>query len=105
MKAPGAAFWRSVTASFEPESHETALLTEACRTVDALADLDAAVLRDGAVLGGEGGPRVHPAVVEARLQRANLARLLEAMRLPRDDADERPKTNRERRLHLAGPAS
>ncbi len=51
-----------------------------------LADPDSAVLRDGVVLGGVAGSRVHPAAVEARLQRTALARLLEAMKFPRDGA-------------------
>jgi len=106
LKGPGAAFWRSITDSFDLEGHENALLIEACRMIDALAELDAAVSRDGAVLGTEDAPRVHPAVIESRLQRVALARLLDALRLPRDDDDKRPQGRRERNLHLAsGPAS
>lgn len=102
LKGPGAAFWRSITDSFDLEGHENALLIEACRTIDALAELDAAVSRDGSVLDGEHGPRVHPAVVEGRLQRVALARLLDALKLPRDDDDKRPQSRRGRNLHLAG---
>jgi len=107
LKGPGTAFWRSIVDSFDLEGHENALLVEACRTIDALAELDAAVSRDGAVLDdGEHGPRVHPAVIESRLQRVALARLLDALKLPRDDDDKRPQGRRERNLHLAGgPAS
>ncbi len=106
LKGPGTAFWRSIVDSFDLESHENALLIEACRTVDALAELDAAIQRDGAVLGTEDAPRVHPAVIESRLQRVALARLLDALKLPRDDDDQRPQSRRGRNLHLAaGPAS
>jgi len=106
LKGPGAAFWRSITDSFDLEGHENALLIEACRTIDALAELDAAVSRDGSVLDGEHGPRVHPAVIEGRLQRVALARLLDALKLPREE-DAKPQSRRGRRnLHLAvGPAS
>ncbi len=106
LKGPGTAFWRSIVDSFDLESHENALLVEACRTVDALAELDAAIQRDGAVLDTEHGPRVHPAVVEGRLQRVALARLLDALKLPREEDAKRPQSRRGRSLHLAsGPAS
>ncbi len=102
LKGPGAAFWRSIVDSFDLESHENALLVEACRTVDVLAALDAAVSRDGSVLDGEHGPRVHPAVIEGRLQRVALARLLDALKLPRQEDAKRPQGRRGRNLHLAG---
>jgi len=105
LKGPGTAFWRSIVDSFDLEGHENALLIEACRTVDALAELDAAIQRDGAVLGTEDAPRVHPAVIESRLQRVALARLLDALKLPREE-DAKPQSRRGRNLHLAaGPAS
>ena len=105
LKGPGTAFWRSIVDSFDLESHENALLIEACRTVDALADLDASIQRDGAILDTEHGPRVHPAVIESRLQRVALARLLDALKLPREE-DTKPQSRRGRNLHLAaGPAS
>ena len=88
--------------SFDLEGHETPLLIEACRTVDALAELDAGIQRDGAILDTEHGPKVHPAVIESRLQRVALARLLDALKLPRDDDDKRPQSRRGRNLHLAG---
>lgn len=80
--ARGAAFWHAVTTEFEPDEGEAAVLVEVCRTLDALDELDAAVARDGVTVAGSmGQPVVHPAVGEARQQRATLARLLRALDL------------------------
>lgn len=83
----GAAFWRSVTADFEPDDGEAALLVEACRTLDMLDELAAAVARDGLMVkGSTGQPVTHPAVSEARQQRVTLARLLKALDFGDEDA-------------------
>jgi hypothetical protein len=52
------------------------------RTVDVLDQLDAVVRRDGPVVGGQRGPKAHPALVEARQLKIALARLFGALRLP-----------------------
>ena len=77
----------SVTAEYDVEEHEAALLAEACRTVDILDVLDAAVRRDGPLIDGPSGVRAHPAAVEARQQKITLARLTAALRLPAGDED------------------
>lgn len=82
--------WSSVLEQFELEEHERALLVEACRTVDLLAKLEAAVHRDGPLLDSSQGVRAHPAATEARQQRIALARLLAALRLPSgEEGDQR----------------
>lgn len=85
----GQALWRDVLGKYDLEEHELALLREACRTVDDLDALAAVSARDGMTLG----PKVHPAVVEARQLRIALARLLGALRLPSGD-DVDPATGR-----------
>ena len=88
-RAPGRALWASVTTDYDLEQHELALLIEAVRTVDALAELDAVVRSEGAIVaGGPSGTRAHPALVEARAQRVVLARLLAALRLPCGEAGD-----------------
>jgi hypothetical protein len=42
--------WASVTAQFEPEGHESALLTELCRTADTMATLQQSIDRDGVMV-------------------------------------------------------
>ncbi len=84
-QAPGRRLWRSVWEKYKLDEHETALLTEAVRTVDVLADLDVAIRRDGVTIETPQGLRAHPALVEARAQRMVLARLLAALRLPEEE--------------------
>jgi len=64
----------SIVGAYELEEHELAQLIEVVRTVDALAELDKAVQRDGVVVSSPQGERAHPALVEARQQRLVLAR-------------------------------
>ena len=81
----GRRLWRDITGRFDLSEHELALLREACRSVDQLDALAAVVRRDGVTL--EDG-RPHPALVESRQLRITLARVLAAMRLPDEDADD-----------------
>ncbi len=89
--------WDSVVSVFDLDEHELAVLTEAVRTVDLLAELDVAVRRDGPLLDGAQGTRAHPAAVEARQQRITLARLLAALRLPSGEAGDAKVTARPQR--------
>lgn len=82
----GRALFKSITARFELEPHELAVLAQLVRTADRIAALDAVVDSEGVMVDG----RAHAALVESRLQRLTLARLLTALRLP-DLADQRPQ--------------
>jgi len=78
----GRRLWASLVALYELEEHERALLVEAERTLNLLADLDVAVRAGGAVVDSPQGMKAHPAAVEARQQRVAFAPLLAALRLP-----------------------
>jgi hypothetical protein len=93
LRAPGRRLWQSVVTVYELAEHERALLVEACRTIDLLDRLDAAVRRDGPLIDTPQGLRAHPAAVEARQQRLTYGRLLAALRLPDDDAGHQPVTS------------
>jgi hypothetical protein len=82
-RAAGARLWHSVLAVYDLEEHEVALLREMVRTVDLLDQLHAA-----AAGAKTDGARVHPAIVEARMQRIALARLGAALRLPAGEEDD-----------------
>jgi hypothetical protein len=82
LGAPGRQLWDSVTRPYVLEVHEEVLLLEACRAVDTLAVLDKLVRDEGVIVDSPTGPRAHPALVESRLQRQGVARLLAALRLP-----------------------
>ena len=86
----GRRLWASLTADFDLAEHEAALLREAVRTVDQLDQLAAVAAADGPMVATPQGPKVHPAVVEARQLRLVLARLLASLRVP-DDEGEQPQ--------------
>ncbi len=58
------------------ELHEVALLEAACRELSAAHAAEAAVERDGQLVGGRFGPRLHPALALARASRQAFGRLL-----------------------------
>ena len=95
LQASGRALWRAVQGEYELEQHETALLIELCRTVDALDALAAIVAREGYIVPtAEGTTKANPAAVEARQLRITHARLTAALRLPAgedDEGDRRPQ--------------
>ena len=62
------------------------VLGQVAKVADRIAALDAVVTRDGVLLGDH----VHPALVESRLQRVTLGRLVSLLRLP-DQEDRRPQ--------------
>lgn len=91
LKVRGKRFWKASMEAFDFTDAETALLEEACRTLDNVDLLADAIARDGAmVLGSTGQPVVHPALTEARGQRVVLHRLIAALALPDDDGQSVP---------------
>jgi len=87
----GRRLWDSVVSrdglDLELDEHEQVLLVEACRTVDLIDQLDAAVRRDGPLVESPQGVKAHPAAVEVRQQRIALARLMGVLRLPAGEQD------------------
>ena len=79
--------WSSVTNEYALEQHELLLLEQACRTASLVEQLQETLDADGPVLGA----KVHPVVIELRMQRLALARLLVALRVPTSDEDARPQ--------------
>jgi hypothetical protein len=79
----GERFRRQVLKVYELTGPELELLDQAAATLDAIVDLDARVTSDGLMIAGSAGQMVlHPAVGEARQQRAAFARLLAQLALP-----------------------
>jgi hypothetical protein len=88
LRAPGKRLWVAVTSEFDLDPPEAALLEEACRTRDLLADLRREIAQNPPVIDSSQGPRVHPAVVEVRQQRLVLAKLIAGLGLPKGLADD-----------------
>lgn len=90
LRAAGRRFWKTVHERYSGlEPAESALLVECCKTLDVIADLEAAVRQHGAMVTGSQGQAVlNPAVGEQRLQRQMLGRLLDQLGLPTDEGSE-----------------
>jgi hypothetical protein len=100
LKARGRKFWRVTIARCDLSDHETQLLAEACAVLDLVDVLAAAVERDGPLaIGSRNQTTTHPALVELRLQRAQLSHLLASLALPEPE-DEQP----ERHGHWTTPS-
>ncbi|MGH3700641.1 MAG: hypothetical protein ACRDRU_17630 [Pseudonocardiaceae bacterium] len=84
--AAGRALWAAVVGRFELEPHELVILAQIAVVADRVTALDLAVTTDGVLING----RAHPALIESRLQRVTLGRLLAVLRLP-DLEDHRPQ--------------
>lgn len=79
----GRAYWQAVVTDYDLTPSELAILIEACRTLDNLDQLAAAIARDGVmVLGSAGQSVTNPALTEVRGQRLALHRLVSALALP-----------------------
>ncbi len=94
----GQALWDSIAGPFELAKHEELLLIEACRTADVLDALDQRIHAEG-VVTDDG--HVSHAVVESRLSRLALARLVATLRVP---IDNEPVTSPVKRQQLRAGA-
>ncbi len=88
LGSAGKALWDSVVSTYELAPHELEMLAQACRTADVIAALDDEITQG--VLADD-NKRVLPAVIELRLQRLALARLVSALRLPDVDSGAKPQ--------------
>ena len=89
LKTAGRRLWKAIVDELELDEHESALLLELCRITDRLDRLNTIIDRDGEIIDGLHGPKVNPALSEARQQAITAARLTAALRLPTgDEADE-----------------
>jgi hypothetical protein len=102
----GAALYAELTAAYEFEPHEIAVVLEAARVRDRLDLLDADVRRDGTTVASPQGVKTHPSLVEARAQAIALARLVTSLRLP-DESDARPQRRGTRGVYsiASGPGA
>ncbi|MGH2950727.1 MAG: P27 family phage terminase small subunit [Solirubrobacterales bacterium] len=97
----GSALWRAilsdVSEDWELDRRELHLLERACICADRLAELDAAVARDGATTKGSRGQIVaHPALAQATALEIVQLRLLSALELA-DPAEARSPTSQRNR--------
>jgi hypothetical protein len=91
----GRKLWQSVTSQYELSGHEEALLVELTRIADRLEALNAAIAKDGELVGN----RPHPALQEARLQQVVFGRLMAVLRVPDEESGHRPQRRSMRGFH------
>jgi hypothetical protein len=94
----GARLWRAVVGEYELGVHEEVLLVELTRVVDRLDALNAAIVKDGALIGA----RPHPALVEARQLEVVLAKLVAVLRMPAGDERDQASGRRPQRRQIRG---
>lgn len=84
----GGRLWKATVAAYLLRVDELVVLEAACRTVDTLARLEAALVDAPLTVPGSMGQlREHPLLAEARQQRMAAGRLLRQLDLP-DDVGE-----------------
>ena len=93
----GRKLWRSIDDVFDfaEEPGKVQILTQACRVVDVVAELDDAADEAPLTVKGSMGQQViSPFIAEARVQRALLAQLLGRLGLPDTEEDDDPAARR-----------
>ncbi|GAA1543574.1 hypothetical protein [Nocardioides humi] len=104
LKKHGRKLWRSVVPAYTLRPDELVLLESACKTVDLIAELEAAMVDEPLVTSGSMGQlREHPLLSETRQQKALLGRQLAQLKLPDLDAQGVPqaKVNAQREGGIA----
>lgn len=87
LAAGGRRCWKQVVSAYNLRPDELILLESACKTIDRVAELDAAMEGEPLVTKGSMGQvREHPLLAEARMQRALLRQTFAQLKLP--DLDE-----------------
>ncbi len=91
LAVAGRRLWRSVLSDFVLAEHEVTLLRQAASVADLCDVLAAVVAADGVMVTSRlDEARIHPALIELRLQRITLARLVVALRVPLSVDQEGP---------------
>lgn len=97
LKSGGRRCWKQITSAYDLRLDELILLENACRTIDRIADLDAALEGQPLMIAGsKGQEREHPLLSESRLQRTLLRQTLGQLKLPDPPAEGGAGVNRYR---------
>ncbi len=98
LGSAGRSLWRSIARRWRLDEREHMLLSQAAKTSDLIADLEALLQDQGLVIAGSNGqPRLSPIPAEIRAQRLALEKMLAALSLPVPD-EEAPRVSRTQQL-------
>lgn len=103
----GTAFWTNALTRYwmDGEPHKLALLEQACKVLDQIAELDTAMQGQPlTVWGSKHQPVIHPLIAEKRFQQGQFVSLVKALGLPdaeEDDETEAARLRSERARHAA----
>lgn len=92
LNGSGLRLWRNMTKSYVFGPHELDLLEQACRTSELIESMQGAIDKldgDYFTIGHAGQPVITPLVAEIRQHRNVLARLLNSLKLPEEQAADR----------------
>ncbi|MFD6914055.1 hypothetical protein [Streptomyces virginiae] len=102
LAAAGRSLWDRITEDYELSVDELALLGQACRTLDELEAISAALAAGPVVVNGSTGqPKASALFAEARAHRLVLAKLLDQLALPAEGEEVGRTPNQERAAKAA----
>lgn len=87
VETAGNQFYAVMTEQLDFSQSELVQLSQICRTIDVIEELDADIERNGVMRAN----KPNPAVIERRQQAIALMRMINALNLPTEDADSEPK--------------
>jgi phage terminase small subunit len=91
----GSTWLESMTAAYDFDPHERALLVSAAQTLDEIAAMEAALAESGPVVNGSTGqPRVNPLVAALSTHRLTLLKLVKALGIEPEPAAQTPEQHR-----------
>lgn len=91
LGSAGKALWSAITKGYEFRADELAVLTDACRTADIIADMEKAWSDDGRPMtsrGSQGQLVTYPLISELRQYRATKAAFLRQLKIPDEGSSD-----------------
>jgi hypothetical protein len=98
LLAAGKALWEDVTGNYALRADELVVLTDACRTTDMIATLEAGFAADPDLMvrGSQGQRVINPLISELRQYRAARAALVKQLRLPDESSTPEARSTQAR---------
>ena len=90
LRLSGKRLWKDIAGKYELRPDEQSVLGMACKTVDLIDELEAALKDQPAMVPGSRGQLIaHPLLAEVRMQRVAFSALLRSLKLPDQHVGDR----------------